>query len=81
MTLTDAAIAMLLAAHLHGTEEAVRKTATRCLRQLSSDAREERNQLVRVVIAESPYEAALCLAQEVEGTSANNPAWQGRRNE
>lgn len=70
MTLADAVTAMLLAAYLHDTQEAVRETAKRCLGQLDEPEKsEEREALMRVVIAESPYEAVLHLALDMEKTS------------
>ncbi len=63
MTLTDATIALLLAARIHGTDTAVRATAKRCAKLLP---RSKRHLLHLVVESKSPIALVGFLAQGPE---------------
>jgi hypothetical protein len=63
MTLTDATIALLLAARIHGTDAAVRETAKRCAKLLP---RSKRDLLHLVVESKSPLTLVGFLAQGLE---------------
>ncbi|MOA50039.1 hypothetical protein D3C78_1730080 [compost metagenome] len=60
MTLTDATLALLLAARIHGTDAAVRATAKRCAKLLP---RSKRDVLYQVVESRSPLTLVEYLAQ------------------
>lgn len=60
MTLSDATLALLLAARIHGTDAAVRATAKRCAKLLS---RSKRDVLYQVVESRSPLTLVEYLAQ------------------
>lgn len=51
MTLTDAVIALLLAARIHGTDRAIRVTAKRCAKLMP---RNKRDLIYKIVDAKSP---------------------------
>ncbi|WP_256674342.1 DUF7740 domain-containing protein [Pseudomonas tumuqii] len=63
MTLTDATIALLLAARIHRTDAAVRATAKRCAKLLP---RSKRDLLHLVVESKSPLALVDFLAQGLE---------------
>lgn len=63
MTLTDATIALLLAARIHGTDAAVRTTAKRCAKLVP---RAKRDLLYQVVESKSPLALVGFLAQELD---------------
>ncbi|HFJ0421628.1 DUF7740 domain-containing protein [Pseudomonas aeruginosa] len=63
MTISDATLALLLAARIHGTDAAVRATAKRCVKLLP---RSKRDLLYRVVESRSPLELVAFLARELE---------------
>jgi hypothetical protein len=63
MTLTDATIALLLAARIHGTDAAVRATAKRCIKRLPRSKRDLHH---LVVESKSPLILVDFLAQGVE---------------
>ncbi|MFI8747617.1 MAG: hypothetical protein CVV19_00015 [Gammaproteobacteria bacterium HGW-Gammaproteobacteria-9] len=53
MTLSDATLALLLSARIHGTDAAVRATAKRCVKLLP---RSKRDLLYKVIESRSPLE-------------------------
>lgn len=63
MTLSDATLALLLAARIHGTDAAVRATAKRCVKLLP---RSKRNLLFKVVDSQSPLELVGFLARGLD---------------
>lgn len=63
MTLTDATLALLLAARIHGTDSAVRATAKRCVKLLP---RSKRNLIYKVVDSRSPLELVGFLASGLD---------------
>ncbi|MBV2205658.1 MAG: hypothetical protein KUL87_09575 [Pseudomonas sp.] len=63
MTLSDATLALLLSAHIHGTDAAVRATAKRCVKLLP---RSKRDLLYKVIESRSPLELVTFLARELE---------------
>ncbi|MNF73576.1 hypothetical protein D3C85_1391250 [compost metagenome] len=63
MTLTDATLALLLAARIHGTDAAVRATAKRCVKLLP---RSKRDLIYKVVDSRSPLELVSFLARGLE---------------
>ncbi len=63
MTLSDATLALLLAARIHGTDAAVRVTAKRCVNLLP---RSKRDLLYKVVDSRSPLELVALMARELE---------------
>ncbi|HBO3354265.1 TPA: hypothetical protein L4S42_002077 [Pseudomonas aeruginosa] len=63
MTLSDATLALLLAARIHGTDAAVRTTAKRCVKLLP---RSKRDLLYKVVDSRSPLELVALMARELE---------------
>lgn len=63
MTLTDATLALLLAARIHGTDDSIRATAKRCLKHLP---RSKREPLYQVVASRSPLDLVSFLVQELE---------------
>ncbi|MGP3790558.1 DUF7740 domain-containing protein [Pseudomonas sp. B392_1p] len=63
MTLSDATLALLLAARIHGTDAAVRVTAKRCVKLLP---RSKRDLLYKVVDSSSPLELVVLMARELE---------------
>lgn len=63
MTLSDATLALLLAARIHGTDAAVRTTAKRCVKLLP---RSKRDLLYKVVDSGSPLELVTLMARELE---------------
>ena len=63
MTLTDATLALLLAARIHGTDAAVRATAKRCVKLLP---RSKRDLIYKVVDSQSPLELVGFLARGLE---------------
>ncbi|MCY1369657.1 hypothetical protein D9M69_567090 [compost metagenome] len=60
MTLSDATLALLLAARIHGTDAAVRATAKRCAKLLP---RSKRDVLYQVVESRSPLTLVEYLSQ------------------
>lgn len=63
MTLSDATLALLLAAHIHGTDAAVRATAKRCVKKLP---RSKRDLIYKVVDSRSPFELVGFLVHSLE---------------
>ncbi|WP_132706227.1 DUF7740 domain-containing protein [Pseudomonas pseudonitroreducens] len=63
MTLTDAVIALLLAARIHGTDDAVRATAKRCAKQLP---RSKRDLMFKIVDSRAPHAFVVVMAQSLE---------------
>lgn len=63
MTLTDAVIALLLSARMHGTDDAVRATAKRCAKQLP---RSKRDLMFQIVDSRSPHAFVVVMAQNLE---------------
>lgn len=63
MTLADATLALLLAARIHGTNEAIRATAQRCLKRLP---RSKREPLYKLVDSRNPLELVSYLVQELD---------------
>lgn len=63
MTLSDATLALLLSARIHGTDAAVRATAKRCVKLLP---RSKRDLLYKVIESRSPLELVASLARELE---------------
>lgn len=63
MTLTDAVIALLLSARMHGTDDAVRATAKRCEKQLP---RSKRDLMFQIVDSRSPHAFVVVMAQNLE---------------
>lgn len=63
MTLSDATLALLLAARIHGTDAAVRATAKRCVKKLP---RSKRDLIYKVVDSRSPLELVDFLAHSIE---------------
>lgn len=63
MTLSDATLALLLAARIHGTDAAVRTTAKRCVKLLP---RSKRDLLYKVVDNSSPLDLVRFMARELE---------------
>lgn len=63
MTLTDAVIALLLSARMHGTDDAVRATAKRCAKQLP---RSKRDLMFQIVDSRSPHAFVVVMAKKLE---------------
>lgn len=63
MTLTDATLALLLAARIHGTDAAVRATAKRCVKLLP---RSKRELIYKVVDSRSPLELVDFMARGLD---------------
>ncbi len=63
MTLTDAVIALLLSARMHGTDDAGRATAKRCAKQLP---RSKRDLMFQIVDSRSPHAFVVVMAQNLE---------------
>ncbi|HCP53553.1 MAG: hypothetical protein CMK72_16125 [Pseudomonadaceae bacterium] len=63
MTLTDATIALLLAAKIHGTNAAVQATAKRCSRHLP---RSKRDLMFTVMNSRDPMKLIEHIAQHLE---------------
>lgn len=62
MTLMDVAIALLLAARLHGTDAAVRETAKRCAKYLP---RSERQLMYLIVSSRNPLQIVATLTNQL----------------
>lgn len=63
MTLTDATLALFLAARIHGTDAEVRATAKRCVKLLP---RSKREMIFKVVDSKSPLALVTFMAQNLE---------------
>lgn len=65
MTLADATLIMLLADRIHGTDEAIRTAAKRCVKKLP---RSKRELIYKVVDSSAPLElvAHLCATLDIE---------------
>jgi len=63
MTLTDAAIALLLTVRIHGTDEAIRATAKRCAKLLP---RSKRDLMYKIVDSRSPHAFVVFMAQSLD---------------
>lgn len=63
MNLTDATLVLLLAARIHGTDEAVRASAKSVVKKLP---RSKRDLIYKVIDSESPLELVGFLAQNLE---------------
>lgn len=63
MTLTDAAIALLLTVRIHGTDEAIRATAKRCAKLLP---RSKRDLMYKIVDSRSPHAFVVFMAQNLD---------------
>ncbi|MGK8436814.1 hypothetical protein ACRS3X_05560 [Ectopseudomonas hydrolytica] len=63
MTLTDAVIALLLTARIHGTDSAIRATAKRCVKLLP---RSKRDLIYKIIESSSPHAFVIYLAQNLE---------------
>ncbi|WP_313053415.1 DUF7740 domain-containing protein [Pseudomonas lopnurensis] len=63
MTLSDATLALLLAARIHGTDAAVRATAKRCAKLLP---RSKRDLIYQVANSRSPLELVTFLAGNLD---------------
>lgn len=63
MTLTDAAIDLLLAVRIHGTDEAIRATAKRCAKLLP---RSKRDLMYKIVDSRSPHAFVVFMAQSLD---------------
>ncbi|MFS2161172.1 hypothetical protein ACCD10_28065 [Pseudomonas sp. Pseusp122] len=64
MNLSDATLVLLLAARIHGTDDAVRASAQRCLEQLPADLRDVMRQ---VIASPQPLQSVKDLARTLEG--------------
>jgi hypothetical protein len=64
MNLSDATLVLLLAARIHGTDDAVRASARRCMEQLPNDLRDVMRQ---VIASPQPLQSARDLARTLEG--------------
>lgn len=60
MNLSDVVLVLLLAARIHGTDEAVRASARSCVKKLPRDQREP---IYSVINSRSPMESLAVLAQ------------------
>lgn len=60
MDLTDATLAVLLAARIHGMDEAVRRTAERCVKLLPNH---QRSLMLQIVASRKPLELIAHLAE------------------
>ncbi|WLD65594.1 hypothetical protein [Pseudomonas sp. OVF7] len=63
MNLTDATLILLLAAHIHGTDEAIRASAKSVLKKLP---RSKRDLIYKVIDSRSPLDLVNYLAQNLE---------------
>ena len=63
MTLTDATLALLLTARIHGTDAAVRATAKRCVKLLP---RSKSDLIYKVVDSRSPLEFVDLMARGLD---------------
>ncbi|NWC37490.1 hypothetical protein HX876_34640 [Pseudomonas gingeri] len=63
MTLTDAVLILLLAARIHGTDEAVRASAKSCVKKLP---RAKRDLIYNVINSRSPMELVAFLAENLQ---------------
>lgn len=63
MTLTDAAIALLLTVRIHGTDEAIRATAKRCAKLLP---RSKRDLMYKIVDSRAPHAFVVFMAQSLD---------------
>ncbi|NWB32102.1 DUF7740 domain-containing protein [Pseudomonas gingeri] len=63
MTLTDAVLILLLAARIHGTDEAVRASAKSCVKKLP---RAKRDLIYSVINSRSPMELVAFLAENLQ---------------
>jgi hypothetical protein len=62
MNLTDAVIILLLAARIHGTDEAVRASAKSCVKKLP---RAKRDLIYNVINSRSPMEMVAYVAENL----------------
>lgn len=63
MTLTDAVIALLLAARIHGTDNAIRVTAKRCAKLLP---RSKRDLMYQIVDSRVPHAFVVVIAKNLD---------------
>lgn len=63
MTLTDATLVLLLAAHIHGTDEAVRVSVKSVVKKLP---RSKRDLIYKVIDNRNPLELVGFLAQNLD---------------
>lgn len=63
MNLSDATLVLLLAARIHGTDDAVRASAQRCMDQLPADLHDV---MRRVIASPRPLQSARDLARTLE---------------
>ncbi|ANI15703.1 MULTISPECIES: hypothetical protein [Pseudomonas] len=63
MTLTDATIALLLAAKIHGTDKAVRATGKRCAQALP---RSQRDLMFSIVNSKEPLKHIAHIAENLD---------------
>ncbi|WP_395503118.1 DUF7740 domain-containing protein [Ectopseudomonas mendocina] len=63
MTLTDAVLAILLAARIHGTDDAIRATAKRCAKLLP---RSKRDLIYKIVDSPTPHVFVIYIAQNLD---------------
>ncbi|QXI26349.1 DUF7740 domain-containing protein [Pseudomonas vanderleydeniana] len=63
MNLSDAVLILLLAARIHGTDEAVRASAKSCVKKLP---RSKRELIYNVINSRSPMELIALMAENLE---------------
>ncbi|WP_338524021.1 hypothetical protein NUH87_30730 [Pseudomonas batumici] len=63
MNLTDAVLILLLAARIHGTDDAVRASAKSCVKKLP---RGKRDLIYNVINSRSPMELVALMAESLE---------------
>ncbi|NVZ99243.1 DUF7740 domain-containing protein [Pseudomonas gingeri] len=63
MNLTDAVLILLLAARIHGTDDAVRASAKSCVKKLP---RGKRDLIYNVINSRSPMELVAFLAENLQ---------------
>ncbi len=63
MTLTDAVLAILLAARIHGTDDAIRATAKRCAKLLP---RSKRDLVYKIMDSSTPHVFVIYIVQNLD---------------
>ncbi|KIH83560.1 hypothetical protein [Pseudomonas batumici] len=63
MTLTDAVLILLLAARIHGTDDAVRASAKSCVKKLP---RGKRELIYNVINSHSPMDLVALMAENLQ---------------
>lgn len=61
MSFTDAVLILLLAARIHGTDEAVRACAKRCIKKIP---RKDRSLIHEIIRSRQPLDMAYVLAEQ-----------------